>query len=191
MTGATGYNVYRSDAANGTYTTLTTTPVPTPAYTDTTAPSSPTGTTSYYKVTAINTAGESPQSDPASATREDPPPAVTPPASETPPASSPAVTLPAPQPPPAPPVVSVSVKAVDGRRKLRVNVNPNKGAGYWTFKVQYLKKNGSWGTYKTTYKTRGKGETRTLDFRKGTYRVVVKGKYGYQGTTSAQVYLRK
>ena len=36
--GATGYNVYRSDAANGTYTKLTTTAVTTSAYTDATAP---------------------------------------------------------------------------------------------------------------------------------------------------------
>ena len=60
---ATGYNVYRSDAAAGTYTKLTGTPVTASAYDDTSAPVG----TSYYRVTAVNAAGESAQSDPASA----------------------------------------------------------------------------------------------------------------------------
>ncbi|MGB7979561.1 MAG: DUF4082 domain-containing protein [Candidatus Nanopelagicales bacterium] len=64
-TGATGYNVYRAATANGTYTKITTNQVTTSSYDDTTAPI---GTT-YYKVTAVNTAGESTQSNPANATR--------------------------------------------------------------------------------------------------------------------------
>jgi hypothetical protein len=75
--------------------------------------------------------------------------------------------------------------------KLFVNVNPDNGSGYWKFKVQYLKKNGSWATYKKTYRTKGAKETRTINFRKGTYRVLVLAKYGLQGTTSAEVTLRK
>ena len=64
QSGVTGYNVYRSDAAAGTYTKLTGTPVTASAYDDTSAPVG----TSYYRVTAVNAAGESAQSDPASAT---------------------------------------------------------------------------------------------------------------------------
>ncbi len=92
---------------------------------------------------------------------------------------------------PAVPTVTVSVRAVDGGNKVYINVNPNKGSGYWTFKVQKRTSTGSWKTLTTTYKTYGKGETRTLDFKRGTYRVEVKAKYGYQGTTSAAVYLKK
>ena len=77
VAGATAYNVYRSASADGTYDRLNTTLVTTPAYTDTTAPSSPTGTTSCYKVTAVTTAGESAQSTAASATRTSAPAAPT------------------------------------------------------------------------------------------------------------------
>ena len=66
------------------------------------------------------------------------------------------------------------MSAVSKQGKLKVDVDPNlKGKGYWKFKVQYVKKNGTWGQYKKTYKTTGKKETRTINFRKGTYRVVV------------------
>ena len=85
---------------------------------------------------------------------------------------------------------SVKVKAVSKSSKLRVDVNPNKGNGYWTFQVQRRLADGTWQPLKT-YKTKGSKETRTLNLKKGTYRVVVKAKYGYQGTTSAEVYLKK
>ena len=55
-TGLTGYNVYRSTTATGTYTKLTTNPVTPASYNDTTAPA---GATSYYQVTAVNATGES------------------------------------------------------------------------------------------------------------------------------------
>lgn len=50
--------------------------------------------------------------------------------------------------------------------------------------------NGSWTPLKT-YKTQGNAETRTINLKKGTYRVVVFAKYGYAQTTSASVYLKK
>ena len=105
-----------------------------------------------------------------------------------------------PLPPPAPvvmtpapsarPSVAVKVKARSGKSKLYVNVNPNKGSGYWTFKVQ---RNGGRRLVEDPEDLQDQGhkETRTLNFKKGTYRVVVKAKYGYQGTTSAEVYLKK
>lgn len=89
------------------------------------------------------------------------------------------------------PTLVAKVKAVSGRSKLKVDVNPNRGPGYYTFKVQYLDKAGNWKTKKGTYRTKGAKETRTINLRKGTYRVVVKGKYGYRGTTSAPVYLKR
>jgi hypothetical protein len=105
----------------------------------------------------------------------------------TPPGTSGSAPVAAPSPPPV-----ASVTVVNRRGKLFINVNPNRGTGYWRFQVQYLKKDGStWGTYKRVYRTRGSKETRTLNFRKGTYRVVVKAKYGYGASTSAPVRLKK
>jgi hypothetical protein len=76
------------------------------------------------------------------------------------------------------------------RTRLRVNVDPNKGAGYWTFRVQRQRTDGTWRTRSRTYTTFGNRETRTLNLRKGTYRVKVQAKYGYRGTTSGTVRLR-
>ena len=50
-----GYLVYRSASASGPWTKLTATSLTASAYTDTTAPA---GATSYYRVTAIDTAGQ-------------------------------------------------------------------------------------------------------------------------------------
>lgn len=41
------------------------------------------------------------------------------------------------------PSPSVKVKATSGKSKLFVDVNPNKGSGYWTFKVQRQRPDGS------------------------------------------------
>ena len=49
---------------------------------------------------------------------------------------------------------------------------------------------GTWRTLRPTYTTYGRAETRTLNLRKGTYRVKVQAKYGYRGTTSTAVTLR-
>ena len=64
--GLTGYNVYRATSATGTYTKLTSTPVTTASYNDTSAPA---GATSYYQVTAVNATGESVRSATANAAR--------------------------------------------------------------------------------------------------------------------------
>ncbi len=74
----TGYNVYRSTSAGGTYVKITSAPVTSASYLDLTAPTSQ---TSYYKVTAVNNfSGESAQSAGASALRS---PDTTPPAAPT------------------------------------------------------------------------------------------------------------
>ena len=51
-----GYNVYRSSSVNGPYTKLNNQPVTVASYVDTTAPP---GSTSFYRITAVDTAGES------------------------------------------------------------------------------------------------------------------------------------
>lgn len=89
------------------------------------------------------------------------------------------------------PVVGVAVKAVYSYSKLYVNVNPNVGAGYWTFRVQRRRADGTWATLSAWYKTYGTGETRTLDLPRGTYRVKVLAKYGYRAAISARVTLAR
>jgi hypothetical protein len=84
----------------------------------------------------------------------------------------------------------VKVKAKSGRSKLFVDVNPNKGSGYWTFQVHKLQADGTWKAGKT-YRTRGSKETRTINLKKGTYRVAVRPKYGHEGTTSLEVRLAR
>jgi hypothetical protein len=95
---------------------------------------------------------------------------------------------------PTPPVVlpspTVKVKAVSGRSKLKVDVNPNMGRKYWTFQVQRKKADGSWKPLKT-YRTLGSAEKRTINLPKGTYKVFVNPKFGYQGATSAEIVLKR
>ncbi len=90
---------------------------------------------------------------------------------------------------PVPPVSGqpspvVRLKAVSGRSKLKVDVDPNKGGKYWTFQVQRKNADGSWKALKT-YRTKGSKEIRTVNLGKGTYRVWVNPKFGYQGVLSA------
>ncbi len=68
----TGYHVYRSATANGTYTKLNGAALTGTSYDDPTAPA---GATSYYQVTAVNPGGESVRSATADATRPVAPPA--------------------------------------------------------------------------------------------------------------------
>ena len=75
-------------------------------------------------------------------------------------------------------------------RVLHVNVNPNKGRSYWRFRVERLNGTGRW-VPKKTYRTHGSKEMRTINLKKGTYRVVVLAKHGYQNTPSQPVTLRK
>ncbi len=117
-------------------------------------------------------------------------PATTQPA--TPGVVAPVITSPVTGTPTFKPKPQITVKAVRGGSKLYVDVNPNKGKkGYWTMKVQKKRANGSWATLKRTYRTYGTKETRTLNFKKGTYRVWVNPKYGYQGNLSGEVRLKK
>ncbi len=73
---------------------------------------------------------------------------------------------------------------------LHVDVNPNKGRGFWRFRVERKKADGTWAA-KGTYRTVGSKEQRTLNFKKGVYRVVVLPKYGYLGATSGEVTLKR
>jgi hypothetical protein len=56
---------------------------------------------------------------------------------------------------PADPEASVKAKAKSAKSKLYVDVNPNKGRGYWTFLVQRKQADGSWQALKT-YQTKAR-----------------------------------
>ena len=88
------------------------------------------------------------------------------------------------------PTVRVSATRDSTKGNLLVNVDPDKGAGYWTFKVQRNTK-GKWSTLAPAYNTEGAKETRTLNLGAGTYRVAVSAKYGYLAGYSAAVTLIK
>jgi hypothetical protein len=125
----------------------------------------------------------------------------------TPPAWSPDATAqppPAPQPPASPPPpptsasgsrqqpqVSLRVQPRRSASVLAIDVNPNKGRGYWTFRVFRLGSDGTTWSRKGTFRTSGPKETRTLNLKKGTYRVQVLAKYGYGETWSRPVTLRR
>lgn len=102
---------------------------------------------------------------------------------------SPPVTPPPPAARPAP-IPKVKATAVSSRSKLKVDVNPNMGRKYWTFQVQKQLADGTWKALKT-YKTLGSSEKRTVNLPKGTYRVWVNPKFGYQGVMSAGVTLKR
>lgn len=89
------------------------------------------------------------------------------------------------------PAAIASVRAIGGASKLRVDVDPNKGRGYWRFAVERRGPEGTWRNVGGTYRTQGAKETRTINLPAGTYRVVVKPKYGYLGSTSADVVLSR
>jgi hypothetical protein len=88
------------------------------------------------------------------------------------------------------PFAVVKVKARRSGNVLFVDVNPNMGRRYWKFRVEKSLGNDQWAAQKI-YKTAGSKETRTINLKKGTYRVIVLANYGYQDTTSSPVYLRK
>jgi hypothetical protein len=92
---------------------------------------------------------------------------------------------------PIPKRPSIAVAAVSSSDKLKVTVTPSRGSGYWSFRVQYRNSRGTWSTSATTYRTEGTTETKTINLRKGAYRVVVTAQHGYEAATSATVALRK
>ncbi len=106
-------------------------------------------------------------SPPPSTPPATPPPATAPPATAPPAATTP--TTPAPTPSVTP--VSCSVKAVSGASRLKVNMGPNlPGSGYYVFRVD-KKVSGQWVRVLKQMRTKGAGETRTVNVPKGTYRV--------------------
>ncbi len=148
-----------------------------------------------FTVVANNPAGSSPESAPSG-----PVTPLSPIASQTPtPTPTPTTPAPpavAPTPTPTAPVAALpsptlSARAVAGRSKIKVDVNPDMGGKNWTFQVQRKNSHGFW-TVRKSYRTQGKKETRTINLPKGTYRVWVNPGFGYEGAMSnGEVRLRK
>ena len=86
----------------------------------------------------------------------------------------------------------LTVKAAPKRNRTRLffDVNPNVGSQSWTVQVQ-KRQNGKWRT-KKVLETRGTAERRTIDVKRGRWRVVVKpGQYGYGKAISNTVFIRR
>jgi hypothetical protein len=138
-----------------------------------------------FAVKAVNASGASDETT-VIATPLVKPPVV------TPPANNPVANNPAAGTAPGQVVKAVTVKAsaVSGKSKVKVNVNPNMGKGYWSF--QFEKKSGAvYRLLPKVYKTQGAAEKLTVNLKKGTYRAVVLPKYGYAGATSNVVTLKR
>ena len=93
--------------------------------------------------------------------------------------------------PSIPKTVTCSAGTNSNKSVLKVKMAPSrKGTKAYRFSVQKLTKDGRWVTVKSS-KTRGKGETRSINLKKGTYRVTCKGAGGYAGAVSNTAGLRK
>lgn len=89
------------------------------------------------------------------------------------------------------PSVGLIVKAKRSASVLFVDVNPSRGSKSWLFRVYRLGSDGSTWTSSGTYRTKGAKETRTLNLKKGTYKVLVPAQNTHVDTWSQPVVLRK
>jgi hypothetical protein len=82
------------------------------------------------------------------------------------------------------------VGSVSNNSKLRVDIDPNLGRRSWAFKVQRQTQDGGWRTVRSL-RTRGSQETRTINLRKGSYRVRVPAQRGYAETYSDVIWIER
>ncbi len=82
------------------------------------------------------------------------------------------------------------VTATGRQSKLKVDVDPNMGRRAWVIQVQRRAGDESWTTLRT-YRTQGSRETRTINLRKGEYRIHVLARFGFAETYSESVYLER
>lgn len=89
---------------------------------------------------------------------------------------------------PTPPgSVTATVTAIRKRSRMKVDLGPDSSAHDYAFRVQ-RRTDGKWRTVKKST-TRGTGDVRVLDLRRGRYRIVVPAQHGLTGTAQ-QVRLR-
>jgi hypothetical protein len=89
------------------------------------------------------------------------------------------------------PAPQVKAKAVSGKSKMLVDVNPTARKKAWTFQVQAKQPDGSWITLPKVYRTRASSEKRTVNLPQGTYRALVAPKFGFAQAFSPEVYLAR
>lgn len=93
--------------------------------------------------------------------------------------------------PPTGPPTTCKATAVSKKSKIKVNMGPNlPGNGYYLFRID-VKKSAGWFRYLNSMKTHGKGETRTVNVPKGTYRVKCYGPTEAQDSRSKVVTIKK
>lgn len=85
---------------------------------------------------------------------------------------------------------TVSVIGVAKQSKFVVDIDPNKGRKSWVFQVQRRGDDDVWRDL-GKYRTQGKRETRTINPRKGVYRVRVLPRFGYAETFSDSIYIER
>ncbi len=91
--------------------------------------------------------------------------------------------------PPTSPPAAVITKAVAGKRKLRVDVDPDWASGDYALTVQ-KQRSGTWKSVRRS-STQGSRDVRTLDLGAGRYRVVIGAANSLAGTTSETVRLTR
>jgi hypothetical protein len=73
--------------------------------------------------------------------------------------------------PPTPQKVTCSAKAVNSASRIKVNMGPNlPGSLNYTFRIE-RRTSAGWARFLQDFKTKGAGETRTVNVPRGTYRV--------------------
>ena len=82
------------------------------------------------------------------------------------------------------------MKAVSGRSKLFVDVDPNKGKGYWQVMIQ-RKAGKVWKALPKVYRTKGSAETLTVNLPKGSYPGSRPAEVHPRGATSGSVTLKR
>lgn len=88
--------------------------------------------------------------------------------------------------------MNLRVQARAAKSKLFVRVSPDLNQRHhWRFTVQKKKRKKGWQTLRKKYRTTGAKQTRTINLPRGAYRVVVPAAYGYAGTTSKSVRLKR
>lgn len=75
---------------------------------------------------------------------------------------------------------------------IRLDIDPNRGRKAWRFQVQRRigDDDESWQTVRS-YRTQGASETRTVNVRKGAYRILVPAQAGYVATYSDSIWIER
>ena len=85
---------------------------------------------------------------------------------------------------------TVNVTTVAKQSKLVVDIDPTMGRKSWVFQVQRRGDDDVWRDL-GKYRTQGKRETRTINPRKGFYRVHVLPRFGFAETFSDSIYIER